>query len=64
MAAVKVKPKRTKRQPGAWLGEVVMWCEGSMQAPIIRRGKPHCPVCGKEFNWHDLVDQVRSVPEH
>jgi hypothetical protein len=64
MAALKLKPKKTKRQPGAWLGEVVAWCPGSMTTPTIKQSKPHCPVCGKQFHWYELVDQLQGVPEH
>ena len=39
-------------------------CNGGGQPPVLRRGKPHCPVCGQKFYWHELINQVQHVPEH
>jgi hypothetical protein len=64
MAPLKIKPRKTKRQPGKPLGEVVAWCTGSLQAPEVKRGKPHCLVCGQAFHWYEMVDQITHVPEH
>lgn len=43
---------------------VELVCAGSGQAPQIKRGKPHCRVCGERFRWQDLEDCVQFIPEH
>lgn len=39
-------------------------CEGSGQAPNVRRGKPCCRVCGQKFHWSDLENMITTIPEH
>jgi len=39
-------------------------CPGGGQPPIVKRGKPHCTVCGQRFRWHELINQVQHIPEH
>lgn len=55
-----VNPRPAPPPPPA----VEMYCEGSMQPPVIKNGKPACRVCGKIFMWKQMVDQIKHIPEH
>lgn len=43
---------------------VELVCEGSGKEPKVRRGKPHCAVCGQKFHWSDLENMITTIPEH
>lgn len=56
-----ISPKPQPLTPGPYAG---LNCEGSGQKPVIRNGKPVCPVCGQRFRWQELINRAAEVPEH